>query len=123
MSRSHEPRPLESSESLADLLERSAARPQLIFKHSLYCGLSGVAFEELQAHLDRPDPSVDYWLVTVQTGRAVSDEVEERLGVRHESPQALLVMDGKVVWNASHRRVTAASLAEAISGIGGPAPA
>jgi len=105
--------PLETLEGLDEVLVRSAERPQLLFKHSLYCGLSGLAYDELQTHLARPEPGVDYWLITVQTGRAVSDAVEARLGIRHESPQAILVRDGRPVWNASHRRVNARSLAEA----------
>jgi len=107
------PTPLESLDSLDALLRRSAERPQLLFKHSLYCGLSGMARDALETHLGQPDPGVDYWLITVQTGREVSDAVEERLGIRHETPQAILVRDGRPLWNASHRRITAAALAEA----------
>lgn len=113
MSVALQPTPLETPEAVDAVLERSAERPQLIFKHSVHCGLSGMAMDELQTHLARPEPAVDYWLVTVQSGRAASQAVERRLGVRHESPQAILVRDGKAVWSASHRRVTARSLAEA----------
>lgn len=113
MSEDVRPRPLETPEAVDVVLGRSTERPQLIFKHSIYCGLSGMAMDELQAHLARPEPGVDYWLVTVQSGRAASDAVESRLGIRHESPQAILVRDGQAVWSASHRRVTARSLDEA----------
>lgn len=113
MSQIPQPQPLETTEAVDAVLERSAERPQLIFKHSAYCGLSGVAFDELQTHLAGPEPGVDYWLLTVQTGRAASDAVASRLGIRHESPQAILVRDGRAVWHASHRGVTARTLAEA----------
>jgi bacillithiol system protein YtxJ len=105
--------PLETLEALDALLMRSSERPQLVFKHSIHCGLSGIAFDELGSHLDQPDPGVDYWLVTVQTSREVSNAVEERLGIRHETPQAILVCGGRPIWNASHRRITAAALSEA----------
>jgi bacillithiol system protein YtxJ len=107
------PETLESLDALQVVLERSSERPQLLFKHSLYCGLSGMAFDEYQTHLRQPDPGVDYWLITVQTGRAISNAVEERLGISHATPQAILVRDGRAVWNASHRGVNARSLAEA----------
>ena len=55
-----------------------------------------------------------YAMVTVQTHRAVSNAVAQKLGVRHETPQALLIRDGKVVWSASHFRVTAAAVEDAI---------
>jgi bacillithiol system protein YtxJ len=34
--------------------------------------------------------------------------------VRHESPQAILLRDGKPVWKASHFRITAGALAQAL---------
>ena len=59
-------------------------------------------------------PHAHYAVVTVQTHRDVSTAVATRLGVRHETPQALLIVDGRVVWSASHYRVTAESIAKAI---------
>ena len=56
-----------------------------------------------------------YAVVTVQTHRDVSNAVARKLGVRHETPQALLVRDGRMVWSASHFRVTAAAVEDAIS--------
>ena len=53
-------------------------------------------------------------MVTVQTHREVSNAVARKLGVRHETPQALLIRDGRVVWSASHFRVTATAVEEAI---------
>jgi bacillithiol system protein YtxJ len=55
-------------------------------------------------------------MVTVQTHRDVSNAVSARLGVRHETPQALLVRDGRVVWAASHFRVTADAVQRALTG-------
>jgi bacillithiol system protein YtxJ len=55
-----------------------------------------------------------YAMVTVQTHRAVSNAIAQKLGVRHETPQALLVKNGRVVWTASHFRVTAAAVDDAI---------
>ena len=47
--------------------------------------------------------------------RHVSDSAERRLGVRHETPQAILLKDGKPVWKASHFRITTEALTEALS--------
>ena len=60
------------------------------------------------------DSPPQYAMVTVQTHRAVSNAIAQKLGVRHETPQALLVKDGRVVWSASHFRVTAAAVDDAI---------
>jgi bacillithiol system protein YtxJ len=48
--------------------------------------------------------------VIVQHARAVSDEIEKRWCVSHETPQVLIVRDGAVLWNASHFQVKAADV-------------
>jgi monothiol bacilliredoxin len=60
------------------------------------------------------DFHAQYAMVTVQTHRALSNAIAQKLGVRHETPQALLVKNGRVVWSASHFRVTAAAVDDAI---------
>ena len=99
------------------LLGTSARRPQLIFKHSLTCPLSATAYGQLLSYLEVADASTDHWLVRVQRDGGVSRLVEQRLGVRHESPQAILVRDGRAVWDASHFAITA----EALGLVGGVA--
>jgi bacillithiol system protein YtxJ len=101
-----------------DELERALAasddRPLLLFKHSFTCGVSAEALDELVAHLNDGPTDVTYAMVTVQTHRDVSNAVARQLGVRHETPQALLIRDGRVVWSASHFRVTATAVEDAI---------
>jgi bacillithiol system protein YtxJ len=102
--------------SLADLdhfLEPST-RPVLIYKHSLTCGTSAMALEEVRDLLAGPPIDASVGLVLVQSARAVSDAVAARFGVRHESPQILLVQDGRVVWHASHYRVTSEAITAAL---------
>jgi bacillithiol system protein YtxJ len=115
--------PVEHEDELHRLIAESTTRPVLLFKHSYTCGVSMEALDELVAHMtDRgsiaPDPPPPagprYAMVTVQTHRAVSNAVVQKLGVRHETPQALLIRDGRVVWSASHFRVTAAAVDHAI---------
>ena len=103
--------PLVDVQSLDAALAESRERPVLLFKHSRYCGVSCEALDELQSHIEAGDGDAAYKMITVQTHRSVSDAVVERLGLRHETPQAILVRDGRVVWNASHFRITATQLA------------
>jgi bacillithiol system protein YtxJ len=108
--------PLRGIDELEQALSDSHSTPVLLFKHSHTCGISAEALDELRAHLGQPPPSapVRYAMVTVQTHRQVSNEIATRLGVRHETPQVILVRGGKVVWTASHFRVNAAELQKAI---------
>jgi bacillithiol system protein YtxJ len=110
-------RPLQHVDELHRLLAESESRPVLLFKHSHTCGVSWEALDELMAHLNERRPHgflPEYAMVTVQTHRAVSNAIAQKLGVRHETPQALLVRNGRVVWSASHFRVTAAAVEDAI---------
>jgi bacillithiol system protein YtxJ len=107
---------LRQMSDLDRLLDESAHRPVLLFKHSYSCGTSAEALDQLIEHLDEARrPDADYAVVTVQTHRDVSNAVSARLGVRHETPQALLIRDGRVVWSASHFRVTADAVSKAIA--------
>ena len=112
--------PLQQIDELDDLLTESGSRPLLLFKHSYSCGISAEALDELVGHLYSTSEASRlegplYAMVTVQTHRDVSNAVATRLGVRHETPQALLVRDGQVIWTASHFRVTAQAVAAALA--------
>ena len=105
---------LQGLDELDRLLAASDNRPLLLFKHSHTCGVSAEALDELMTHLDGEPADVEYAMETVQTHREVSKAVAKRLGIRHETPQALLIRDGRVVWSASHFRVTANAVVDAI---------
>lgn len=114
--------PVESLDALDDLLASPDPRPLLIFKHSRSCGASAQALDELLTHLDEGGVDARYAIVTVQTHRDVSSAAARTLGVRHETPQALLLQAGRVVWSASHFRVTAAAIERAIRSLSGGGP-
>ena len=93
---------LDGLEKLDQLLTASERRPLVLFKHSYTCGASAEALDELVTHLNTGPSDALYAMVTVQTHRDVSNAVTRKLGIRHETPQALLIRDGRVVWSASH---------------------
>jgi len=107
-------RPLDSIDSLHTALAQSAVRPAVIFKHSLTCGTSAMAMAEIEDLTGGASFAADVYLVQVQRARAVSGAIEASLGIRHESPQVLVIVDGRVVWHASHFRVTAAAVLAAV---------
>ena len=110
--------PLRGLAELEQVITDSHVQPVLLFKHSHTCGISAEALDELRSHLDGwgngPAP-VRYAMVTVQTHRDVSNAIAAKLGVRHETPQAILIRGGRAVWSASHFRVNAAELAKALT--------
>jgi bacillithiol system protein YtxJ len=105
---------LSDLDMLEAALAESLERPVLLFKHSRTCGVSHEALDELRAHLERDTADATYAMITVQSHRQVSDEAADRLGVRHETPQAILIRHGRPVWKASHFRITADALGLAL---------
>ena len=96
---------------LERLLADTHDRPLLLFKHSYTCGVSAEALDELILHLgERQTLDARYAMITVQTHRHVSNAASAKLGVRHETPQAILVRAGRAIWSASHFRVNAVEL-------------
>ena len=108
--------PLVDVQSLDAAIAESRERPVLLFKHSRYCGVSCEALDELYAHVEDADPRAAYKLITVQSHRWVSEEAAARFRIRHETPQAILLRNGRPVWNASHFRITKRQLDAALAG-------
>ena len=106
---------LSTLDGLEAALSASSGRPLLLLKHSLTCGTSAHAHQEVEDFLAEPGLPADACVVHVQTGRAISGAIAERFGIRHESPQLLLISHGQVVWHASHRRITRREIAAALS--------
>ncbi|MDQ5846493.1 MAG: bacillithiol system redox-active protein YtxJ [Acidobacteriota bacterium] len=92
-----------------ELTERSQGAPVVIFKHSLTCPISAAAYDQM-AKFDG-----EVALVEVQRARELSDEIEKRLGVAHESPQVIVLRKGQVAWKASHFSITADAVGEAVT--------
>ncbi|MNI81993.1 hypothetical protein D3C73_1386590 [compost metagenome] len=108
---------LGSTPELAEALALSEDQPLLIFKHSTRCPISAGAYEQMQSYLrGEPEEPVTYALIDVIESRDVSGEVAAKLGIEHQSPQAILVKNGKAVWNTSHSRITETALKEILKG-------
>lgn len=96
-----------------DALKRSSDKPLLIFKHSTSCSVSAGAHEELMHYIeDAATAPVDFAIVHVIEERPVSNAIAEQLGIKHASPQAILVKDGQPVWDTSHWHITYSFLSE-----------
>lgn len=96
-------------EELDSLIEKSNEQPVILFKHSTTCPIShGV-------HREVANADADINLIIVQTARSVSNHITEKTGVRHESPQAIVLKNGEVVYHASHYDITADDLENSLS--------
>src|SRR6266480_4257071 len=97
-----------SKEALDELIARSNKEPVAVFKHSTSCPVSASAYRELEG------VPGEVALIEVQGARAISTELGERTGVQHESPQVIILRNGKAVWHASHWKVTSHAVEQAM---------
>ena len=96
----------------------SSDQPVFVYKHSTVCPVSARAAEQYHDFADEDASSSAplFTEVMVIEHRDISNAIESRLDIRHESPQLLLVRDGKVAWHASHFSITAKSIKNALEG-------
>ena len=83
-------------ERLDELFAESHARPVLLFKHSNSCGISADVFEQVAEVIN------DIHVVVVQQDRDISNAVAARLAIRHASPQAFVLWEGRPIYHATH---------------------
>jgi bacillithiol system protein YtxJ len=98
--------------SLGDLEAALAAKGSVVlYKHSTQCGICVGAIEELEKH---PGAGEFYYLDLLEH-RDVSSAIAQRLGVKHESPQAIFLKDGKVVATLNHRSIRLPAIEKALA--------
>ena len=100
-------------EALDDFITKANGSAAMLFKHSNLCGVSSRAYREMET-LTTP-----VGLVVVQNARNVSNEIEKRWGIDHETPQVLIVRGEEVAWNASHFDIKAAAVSSALEAASG----
>jgi bacillithiol system protein YtxJ len=104
---------LTSRESVEALLAGDS--PVLLFKHSTRCGMSAAAARRIEAFLiAEPELPVVWARIPVVEERALSVWLAEHLSVRHQSPQLILLIDGRAVWDASHHGINADEIIAAL---------
>jgi bacillithiol system protein YtxJ len=107
--------PLTTVVELEAALAASGQQPVLLFKHSTRCPISFAAQAQFHAFAQAHQGAAAACELDLLRHRDLSQAIAERLGVRHESPQAIVVHHGRAVWHASHYDITAAALAAAIA--------
>jgi len=94
---------------LNEIINESTATPVVIFKHSTRCSVSRMALKQFENEFDLSGKIVPYFLDLLEH-RDISNEIATRFGVIHQSPQIILIKDGKAIFNASHSDIAAADL-------------
>jgi bacillithiol system protein YtxJ len=108
---------IRSTTELDAFFEATSERPLFLFKHSTACNVSARAFRAYEEFVEDCGGEDGHAWVGVRENRGVSQEIAARTGIRHESPQAFLVLHGRTVWSASHFAITRESLTDALESV------
>jgi bacillithiol system protein YtxJ len=99
--------PLTDIAQLDAIDNASQTKPVLLFKHSTTCSISRTALDRLErAWTLVDDEGHSAYYLDLLKFRSVSDAIAERYGVTHESPQALIIQNGRSVHDSSHFGIT-----------------
>ncbi|MBN3526030.1 bacillithiol system redox-active protein YtxJ [Paenibacillus apiarius] len=94
---------VDSIENLQEAIDLSSQQTVVLFKHSTRCPISAQADEEMvKVEDDYEHKGVGFGRILVVEHRDVAQACAEQLGIKHESPQVLVLKNGKVAWHDSH---------------------
>jgi bacillithiol system protein YtxJ len=91
-----------------------AAHPACALFKAGSCGRTDEALDVLRPLLGAR-AEIPFGLIRVVTARPASQRVTQRTGVRHESPQFLLLREGQVVFTCDNWRILPEPIAEALA--------
>ncbi len=95
---------------LNEIIELSHQQPVLIFKHSTRCSISRFALKNFENEYDFSEEELQAYFLDLIEYRNISNEIANRFEVMHQSPQILLIKDGKCIYQESHDGIEVESL-------------
>ena len=108
--------PLTQSEQITELAQSSHEQPVLIFKHSTTCSISAAAKSKIERQwADSGLAEVPIYYLDLLRFRPLSAQIAEQFGIRHESPQLLLIQGGECRYDASHMGIRLSDAKSAVN--------
>ncbi|HEY5463456.1 MAG TPA: bacillithiol system redox-active protein YtxJ [Hanamia sp.] len=95
---------LEEEKQLDEIINNSVTIPQVIFKHSTRCASSAMAKNRLDKN-SAPD-GINFYFLDLIKHRDLSNKIADYFSVAHQSPQVLVIHNGKSIYNESHSSIT-----------------
>lgn len=99
---------------LDTVIESSFKKPVFIFKHSTRCGISRMVLKQFEKLYDIEKEKAEGYYLDLLEYRSISNEVASRFDITHQSPQLILIKNGKAVYDASHQDIEAETLKKEI---------
>lgn len=96
---------IRSIAQLEEIIQTTVEKPVLFFKHSNRCITSTIALKTFNQEWTRCSEPCDLYFVDVLEQRDVSNEIARLTGIRHESPQVIVLKGRDIIYDASHSAI------------------
>lgn len=93
---------LKTLDQLNDLAKESTEKNILIFKHSSRCSTSRMVLDRLERNWNNAQLDIKPYFLDLLFYREISNAIANHYDVEHESPQVLIIRNGKSVFDCSH---------------------
>jgi bacillithiol system protein YtxJ len=100
---------------LDEIISESEQTPVVIFKHSTRCSISRMALKNFEREYNIEIGDAKPYFLDLLEHRNISNEIALRFEVVHQSPQLILIKNGKAVYTTSHSDIDAVELKEKVS--------
>lgn len=97
---------IKSDEDLEKAIESSYQHKIAIFKHSTSCFISKTVLRNFEKEVENSDQKGEIYYLDLLAHRSISNKIAEDFGIRHESPQLIVIENGKPVNSASHQDIS-----------------
>lgn len=97
--------PLTEMSQLDEILKNSKNKTQAIFKHSTRCGISSMVMRGFDGPNFPTTEEADVYYLDLLNYRPISMAIQDKYGVIHQSPQLVVLKNGKVTHAASHHDI------------------
>jgi bacillithiol system protein YtxJ len=103
---------LESAADWENIIRESHEKNVLVFKHSTRCIISKMVLKNFEDEWAALPDNADVLFLDLLQFRELSNALAEQLHVKHESPQVIVVRNGKAIYHASHDSINTHDVAQ-----------
>ena len=100
---------IDNTEEFEHAISNSFQQTIAIFKHSTRCSISFVAKKTIERFWAFNN---DIYYIDLIQNRNISNLLASQLNVKHESPQIIVIKDGKAVYHAAHGMIDIQEISE-----------
>lgn len=95
-----------STQDLQEAVEASHSQTVVIFKHSTRCFISKTVLRQFENQVKNSQSDARFYYLDLLACRDLSNLIASKFAVTHQSPQLLVLKQGKVARHASHQDIS-----------------